>query len=163
MTGKHILVGLALLGSTTLAFAAEYLTSVTSEVYQTTGTPKEIATRANACIAQSLSRGSSDDPMIISNDLDGGVVVARNSIEYGSLPRWKIRSRFTLEARGGRFRIEQANLERFNTNVLTGVEAWGPIGKWTGSRWREVTTKFEESASAVAQCVISGPAKRDDW
>lgn len=163
MTGKHILFGLALLGSTTSAFAAEYLTSVTSEVYQTTGTPKEIATRASACIAQSLSRGSADDPLIISSDLEGGVVIARNSIEYGSLPRWKIRSRFTFEAREGRFRMEQTNLERFNANLLTGVEAWGPIGKWTGSRWKEVTTKFEESASAVAQCVISAPAKRDDW
>lgn len=157
------MAGLVLLGSPTSVLAAEYLTSVTSEVFQTTGTPKEIATRANTCISQNLTRGSTDDPLIISSDLDGGVIVARNSMEYGSLPRWKIRSRFTFEARDGRFRIEQTNLERFNTNLLTGVESWGPIGKWTGSRWKEVTGKFEQSTTAVAQCVMSGPSKRDDW
>jgi hypothetical protein len=145
------------------ACAAEYLTSITGEVYQTAGTPREIATRAQTCISQNLTRGSSDDPLVISSDLDGGVVVARNSIEYGSLPRWKIRSRFTFEARDGRFRIEQTSLERENANFLTGVEAWGPIGKWSGSRWQEVTARFEESARAVAQCVISAPARRDDW
>src|SRR5690606_7826440 len=109
------------IGTSAPAFAAEYLTSVTGEVFQTQGTPREIAARANTCIAVHLSSGSAEDPLIISTDLDGGMIVARNSIEYGSLPRWKISSRFTFEAREGRFRIEQTSLERFNTNMLTGV------------------------------------------
>ena len=146
----------------TPAMAADYLTVVTSEVYQTEGTPKEIATRANSCIAQNLSTGTSDEPLIISTDLEAGVIVARNSTEYGSLPRWKIRSRFTLEARDGRFRIEQTNLERFNTNVLTGADSWGSIGKWTGSGWKKVEEVFAASAAKVAQCVLSGPAK-ENW
>lgn len=159
---KYILVGIAAAFVTAPAVAAEYLTTVTSEVYQVTGTPKEVATRANSCIAQNLSTGTTDEPLIISTDLEGGMVVARNSTEYGSLPRWKIRSRFTFEARDGRFRIEQTNLERFNTNMLTGAEAWGPIGKWTGSGWKKVEEVFAVSASKVAQCVLDGP-KKDDW
>lgn len=162
MVKTWIAAGALAIGTTAPAYAAEYLTSVTSEVFQTQGSPREIASRANTCIAVHLSSGSADDPLIISTDLDGGMIVARNSIEYGSLPRWKIRSRFTFEAREGRFRIEQTRLERFNTNMLTGEDAWGRIGKWTGSRWKEVQRKFEESANTVAQCVISGPA-REDW
>lgn len=144
------------------ALAAEYLTAVTSEVYSAEGTPKEIATRAMTCASQHLTSGATDGVVIISSDLDGGVVVARNAIEYGSLPRWKIRSRFTFEARDGRFRIEQTMLERFNTNALTGVEAWGPIGKWAGSGWKKVEERFATSAAAVAECVRSGP-KAKDW
>jgi hypothetical protein len=138
--------------------AAEYLTSVISEVYQASGTPKEIATRATTCISQHLAPGTTDSQLIISSDLEGGVVVARNALEYGSLPRWKIRSVFTLEARDGRFRIEQTKLERFND--MAG--GWGPIGKWTGSQWKKADETFAASGTRVAQCVISGP-KRADW
>ncbi len=163
MNSRILILTLFAAFSSAAGFAAEYLMVITSEVYQAPGTPRALATRANTCIAQKLIKGSSDDPLIISTDLENGVIVARNSIEYGSLPRWKIRSRFTFEAREGRFRVEQTNLERFNTSVLTGVESWGPIGKWTGSRWREVTIKFEESASTVANCVISGSGQQKDW
>lgn len=162
MPKTWIAVALVAIGTSTPAYAAEYLTSVTSEVFQAQGSPREIAARASTCIAVHLSSGSSDDPLVISTDLDGGMIVARNSIEYGSLPRWKIRSRFTFEAREGRFRIEQTSLERVNTNMLTGEDAWGRIGKWTGSRWKEVQKKFEESANTVAQCVINGSV-RQDW
>lgn len=139
--------------------AAEYLTSVTSEVYQTNGTPKEIATRAMTCMSQHLSPGTVDAQLVISSDLDGGIIVARSALEYGSLPRWKVRSRFTFEARDGRFRIEQTNLERFSDQFNVG---WGPIGKWTGSQWKKAEAAYVASASLVAQCVISGPS-RSDW
>jgi hypothetical protein len=145
-------------GGAAPALAAEYLTVVTSEVYQAVGAPKELATRASTCISQHLAPGTTDSQLIISSDLDGGVIVARSALEYGSLPRWKIRSRFTLEAREGRFRIEQTNIERFND--MAG--GWGPIGKWSGSQWKKADETFAASASVVARCVIDGP-KRGDW
>lgn len=149
-------ITLIVAGVSTPAIAAEYLTSVTSEVYQTTGTPKEIATRASTCISEHLSPGTVDAQLIISSDLDGGIIVARNAIDQGGLMRWQIRSRFTLQARDGRFRIEQTALERFNQG------RWGPIGKWAGSQWRGAEDAFRVSAAAVAQCVLADPA-RDDW
>jgi hypothetical protein len=137
-------------------FAAEYLTSVTSQVYQAAGTPKELATRANTCISQHLAPGTTDSQLIINSDLDNGVVVARNAIRYpDGLMQWEVRSVFTFEAREGRFRIEQTNLERFN-------DRWAGIGKWPGSGWKKAEATFASSADAVAQCVISGP-KKDDW
>lgn len=156
-----IAIGVMAAAASSPASAAEYLTELGSEVFRAEGTPREIVTRASTCISQHLSAGT-DSQLIISSDPDGGVIVARNALEYGSLPRWKIRSTFTFTARDGRFRIDQTNLERFNANSLTGVEAWGRIGKWTGSGWKKVEQNFAASATAVAQCVVSGP-KRDDW
>jgi hypothetical protein len=113
--------------------------------------------RARTCIAQLLTSGTTDADIIISSDPDAGIVVARNALKYGSLPEWEIRSRFTFEAREGRFRITQTNLERFND--MAG--GWGPIGKWTGSQWKRAENAFGIAALAVAQCVQQ--AKRDDW
>lgn len=139
--------------------AAEYLTSVTSEVYQAQGTKREIALRANTCIAQHLAGGTVDAQLIISSDLDGGIIVARNATTHGSFPVFKIRSRFTFEARDGRFRIEQTGLERFID--LYGGD-WGPIGKWPGSQWKKAEAAFVATATAVAHCVMQGP-KQEDW
>ena len=140
------------------ARAAEYLTAISSEVYPTQGTAREIAVRANTCMSQHLAPGTVDAQLIISSDLDGGTVVARSALEYGNLPRWKVRSRFTFEARDGRFRIEQTGIERFND--MAG--GWSPVGKWTGSGWKKAEAAFVASATVVAQCVQAEP-KQDDW
>jgi hypothetical protein len=147
------------MGAATSAQATEYLTEVTSEVYPTEGAVREIAARAQTCISQHLAPGVAGGQLIINADLNAGIIVANSAIEYGSLPRWKIRSRFTFEARDGRFRIQQTNLERFNDQFNVG---WNPIGKWTGSQWKGAEAAFVASATAVAQCVQTGP-KRDDW
>lgn len=142
---------------TTPAHAREYLTNVTSEVYQTAGSPHDLAARANRCIAQHLTPGRVDAPLIVNSDLDAGTVVARNAMEYGSLVRWQIRSTFTFEARDGRFRISQTNIERFYD-----AKGWGPIGKWWGSEWKKAEEVFSASAAKVAACVLAGDRK-DDW
>lgn len=140
------------------ATAAEYLTEVTSQVYQTPGTPKEIAMRAQICIAQNLRPGNVNAQQIVSSDLENGVIVAQNALKFGSMPEWQARSRFTFEAREGRFRISQTGLEMFND--MAG--GWGGIGKWWGSPWKKAEAAFAASADAVARCVLAGP-KRDDW
>ena len=93
-----------------------------------------------------------DFKFIMSSDLDGGVVVARNALEYSGLLRWNIRSRFALEARDGRFRIEQTNIERYNDQINPG---WGPIGKWAGAQWKGADAAFASFATQVAQCVMN--------
>lgn len=157
--GKYLVSLAVAIAAATSAQAAEYLTEVASEVYQAEGSTREIATRAQTCMSQHLASGVTGGQLIINADLDGGIIVANSAIEYGSLPRWKIRSRFTFEARDGRFRIQQTNLERFNDQFNVG---WNAIGKWTGSQWREAETAFVASAATVAQCVQTG-SRRDDW
>ena len=151
---------LMILLTSTAATAAEYLTQVTSEVYQTPGAPREIATKAQTCIAQHLKPGMVNAPQIVSSDLDNGLIVARSALEYpDGLLSWQVRSTFTFEAREGRFRIVQTNLERFQDQFNVG---WKGIGKWTGSGWKKAEAAFQLSASVVASCVMNGP-KREDW
>lgn len=162
MIGKPLLGVLFFICFNTAARAEEeYLTTVTSEVYQTQGTPREIATRGSTCISQHLAPGTTDSQLIISSDLDNGTVVARSVLEFDNdslgLLVAKGRSTFTFEAREGRFRIEQTNLERF----FDGSSGWHPIGKWFGSNWERAQDAFAKSADEVAQCVLSPPDKKD--
>lgn len=84
---------LAVIGAGTGAPAAEYLTEVTSEVFQTAGTPREIAQRASTCISQNLRPGETSAPLITSADLDSGVIVARSAARYpDGLMTWDVRS-----------------------------------------------------------------------
>ena len=43
------------------------------------GTPKEIATRAQTCIAQSLRPGTVNAPQIVTSDIDNGIIVAQSA------------------------------------------------------------------------------------
>ncbi len=84
--------------ASTPALAGEYLTEVASEVYQTAGSPKDIAERASTCMSQNLKSGATDAQLIISSDLDGGIIVARSALSYpDGLLRWEVRS--TLHSR----------------------------------------------------------------
>jgi hypothetical protein len=146
-------------GLSASAHAAEYLTTVTSEVYQTNGTQSEIARRGQSCIARNIH--ATDGQVILSSDRDAGVITAQNAFEYGSLPRWQLRSTLTFEAKDGRFRIVHTNIERFNDAALGGA-GWYGVGKWWGSDWKRVQKELTDRATAVAQCVMA-PEKKDDW
>ena len=134
----------------------EYLAEVTSEVYQSPGTPRELATKAQTCMSQLLRPGTTDSQLIINSNLEGGVIVARSAIIYpDGLMQWQVRSTFTFEAREARFRIVQTGLERFNNS-------WAGIGKWAGSGWKKAEQSFAASATKVADCVRAAPSK-DSW
>lgn len=158
-TLRRVSALIVLAGLASPAASAEYLTEVTSQVYPAPETPKQIATRAQTCIAQNLRPGNVNAPQIVTSDLDNGIIVAQSALETGSFPVWKLRSHFTFEAREGRFRITQTGLEWFNE---TGAGGWLGIGKWWGSPWKKAEAAYAASADAVARCVIAGP-KRDDW
>ena len=151
---SYALIGLCIVGSR--VEAAELISDVTSQVYESSGTAREIASRASTCIAQNLRPGRTDAPLILSTDLDNGVIVAQSALQfYAKANEWRIRSTFTLEARENRFRIKQ-----------TGLEIFGSMGSWGAITRRGVGPKAEEvfaaSADVVAKCVIAGFAQ-DDW
>jgi hypothetical protein len=158
MATRHWAGAFAAISFTQPAVAAEYFTSLTSTVYQAPGTQQELAARGLKCISQILTVGTTDSPIIIHSDLAAGTVVARSAMKYGSFPEWQIRSRFTFEAKDGRFRVVQTQLERFND--MGG--GWGRIGKWAGSGWKKAEDAFQMSEMVVSQCVSQAP-KRDDW
>lgn len=144
----------------------EYLTEVVSEPTPTVGAAAEIASRGEACIARLLSAGSEGE-LIISRDVQGGTLVARNVTDYrDGLVIWKIRSRVTFEAREGRFRISHSQIERFNdqsfgSNVL-GASPWQPVGKWRGSGWQKAHDALAGQSQALSNCITQASAS-SDW
>lgn len=137
----------------------EYLTTVVSEPVVTTGTPAEIASRGEVCMAQALGSGRAGGELIVSRDIPAGVVVSRNALTYmDGLLRWEIRSRVTLEARQDRFRITHANIERNNDQG----GGWSPVGKWWGSGWQKAENALKGQSADLAACISATPS-REEW
>ena len=156
--GRAFLAMLILAASAAPASAEEVLTSIPGEVQQASGSAKDIAGRAATCMSQFLSPGTVDADLFINKDTDGGIIVARSALEYEQrLISWNVRSVFTFEARDGRFRIEQTNLELFGTYT----NSWGPIRKGFGSVWKGAAAAFSTSAEKVSKCVIAGPSSKE--
>ena len=63
----YCVIALGFTGMSASVDAAEYLTSVASDVYQTPGTPKAIAMRANTCISQNLKPRTTASQLMISS------------------------------------------------------------------------------------------------
>lgn len=144
----------------------DYLTEVVSEPVATTGTPAEITARAQACAARTLNSGAAGGQVILSSDPASGLVVAANALEYrdGMVP-WRIRSRLTIEAREGRFRIRHDAIERHNDQAfgaqVLGASPWAPVGKWWGSGWQKAETALKGVSDQIAACMQAPPAA--DW
>jgi len=144
------------------AFAGppEYLTVVRSDPIETSGTASEIAARGEVCMAQQLGSGREGGELIVSRDLAAGVVVSRNAQRYrDGLLEWQVRSRLTIEARDGRFRLTHEAIERFNDQA----GGWSPVGKWWGSGWQKAEDALKGASAGVAACVVSGATPSDDW
>ena len=141
----------------------EYLTEVQSDVIEATGTAAEIASRGQACMSQILAGGTVSADIILSSDTERGVIVARNAQEYSEgfmgLLVWQMRSRMTLEAREGRFRVTHSQIERFNDQA----GGWGPIGKWNTSGWQRAEAELRSTLATIANCIVAGTSARDDW
>lgn len=138
----------------------DYLTSVVSPVYEVDGSPAEIASRGERCIAQNLAAGAVGGELIISRDIEGGTVIARNAVSYrDGLLTWQMRSRVTFTAREGRFRIEHSGIERFNDQS----GGWSPVGKWFGSGWSKAEDALKAQNERLSNCVRTAASPADEW
>lgn len=144
-----------------MALAPDYLTTVQSEVIEAQGTPAEIAARGERCMAQQLGSGREGGELIVSRDIEAGVVVSRNAVTYmDGLLQWQMRSRLTLEARDGRFRLTHSSIERFNDQA----GGWSPVGKWWGSGWQKAEMALKATSAGVAECVVNAaPGAAEAW
>lgn len=151
---------LALMYAVGVLAAPDYLTEVRSDPITAEGSPPEIASRGEACMARLLGSGRVGGELIISRDHSAGIVVARNALTYqdGWILRWEMRSRVTLEARDGRFRITHTNIERLNEQA----GGWTPVGKWRGSGWQKAEEALKGQTEQLAACITSAAAQ-DDW
>lgn len=135
----------------------DHLTEVVGPVVEREGAASDIAAAARRCVAENLGSGRSGGDLILS-DADN-TIIARNAVSYrDGLMTWQVRSRLTVEARDGRFRISQTSLERLND----ASGGWSPIGKWRGSGWQKAEQAFADSARSVEDCIARSPTS-DDW
>jgi hypothetical protein len=132
---------------------------ITSEVYETKGSAREIAAKGATCMARYLRPGVTAAPTIISTDLEGGRVVANNAYETPGILGQPIpsRSTATLEAKDGRFRLVFADMEEMPTPQLGWLPLRGRRGPDDAGRTFAI---LKDIGDRVAMCVIRPD---DDW
>lgn len=164
-----ILIGALVCASS--AQAAEYLETVQAPPAEAPGDRAAITKRAAGCLARNLRPERAGPAVIQSTDPETGVTVAAASFPYsrGGVP-WTARSTVTVEAKDGRFRITQSNLEHRQGAETTTAAAsflgtnrqggdWMRVGLWWGSGGDAVRKQAEALNLRLAACVTA----QDDW
>lgn len=144
----------------TPAYAAEYLETVESPVFTKPGTHQQIAAAGRTCIAQIVKPGMVNAPVIVSADMDSGIVVANNAFEFSHgflLPApYRARTTLTFQAKDGRFRITNTSIEAFFD-----AQGWRPVGLWSGAGADKAKAAIDGISASIAKCVVSGGST--DW
>lgn len=154
------LIALALLIVPTAASAVEYLTGVVSDVHQAEGmSATQIAERGLQCI-KSTGGNSAEyvDPAI-----DGTTAYAIVRTSYSSMMvNTILRSRLSVVARDGRFKVAHTDIERYYDPARTYLT----IQKGWGTGWEKAQAVLQDRATEVAACVINKPSQPvagGDW
>jgi hypothetical protein len=127
----------------------EHLDEMTT-VYTATGSADDLAGRGAKCIATTLSSGQQGGQVILSSDRASETIVANNALEYqDGMLKWRMRARMLFEAKDGRFRIQQTNIQR-DYGAPTG---WDVVGKWPMSGWQKAAAALQTTSDDVALCV----------
>lgn len=164
------------------------LVSLTSEVYkidEDAPTVGELASTARRCMLSKLTnsevvtRGSTQflgaggpkaqsvvggGELIQVFDEAEGLVVANQSRDY----RWlalnqNVRSRMTLEAREGRFRIVHSAIESVSRSTgSTTNRGYAKVSTRRGAGGKPAIRELETATELVAQCVLGTSAETDD-
>ena len=135
---------------------AEYLEEAETEVYQTTGTVKEITQKAKTCIAQTISAGGAD--LFLDVNIDSGTITANCSTSYTSmLVGHTVKSKMTFLAKENRFRMRHMNIEEAIENG-----EFTRVGKWAGSGWKTIQKSLFDVSGKIAKCV-QADSKKEEW
>lgn len=134
------------------------VTSVESPVYETPGEPPELARKASVCMGKILKPGFTTAPTIIAQDIEGGRIVANNAFNFGDYFMFKTitegRSTLTFEARPGRFRLVNTDIQEFTLN------SWSAVLDPKKPRADDIRGTLNGISDRVAKCVME-PA--DNW
>ena len=159
------------------------IVKLTSPVYQVAGTAAQIIQKAQGCVAQHLSNdevstsGSSASgffgaiagqgqnvngsiaggSLIELADPANGQLIANSRTDYRfMLLSSSVKSRFVIEAKEGRFRITQSNLESLQKN--TGSmrnDGYRPLIQRAGTGWDKALTATIEAEKKVIDCIAN--------
>ncbi|MDB5988263.1 MAG: hypothetical protein JWR16_3316 [Nevskia sp.] len=166
------------LNNYTLTFASpssRRIDVMTSQIHEASGSAADIINRAQDCVARYVSNepatsngvlgigakgrhsASSDatQPVLESADPDSGVLMAHSRAPYHHLLlSFEARSRLSVEAKDGRFKIVQNDLAY--RQLDTGNDAsqdFSPIQRLAVTGWDGALEALQEVSDNVAECV----------
>lgn len=157
-------------------FGAEYFEQSESEVYQTTGTVKDISLKAKSCIAQIVKSGAvrigdsasaenlEGSQLFLDVNVDSGTITANSNVDYSKmLIPHNVKSTLTFLVKEDRFKIRHSNIEyvQKETGSIRN-SGYSRVGKWWGSGWKDAEKALAGVSDKVAKCV-QGETKKEDW
>lgn len=169
--------------------AADYLTEVESQVYETQGTPQEITSRARSCALEVLeadqvnysdsssqglfpSRKQDTDSsvgaqsVLVDVDMVGAKVIANSRKAFTArMIKKNVKSRVTIMARENRFRIKHTNIMQLQeSSGYMKNSGYSKVGIWMGSGHKDVTKQLNIVSSDLASCIQKPSGdQQDDW
>lgn len=146
---------IALAGTT---HAVEALTEVIGEPVIAEGvTAPALAGRGMQCL-QAASGNVADKVTPLH---DGDTVYAIVSTKFSKmLVQFTARSRMSIQAKDGKFRIIHSDIEQF----LEITNSWRPIYMYAGAGGKQAKAALEARSAAVAECILKKPEPAGgDW
>jgi len=165
------------------------IVKLTSPVYQTQGSAAQIIQKAQGCVAKHLSNdevatsGSSASglfgamagqghnvnssvaggSLIELSDPANGQLIANSRADYRfMLLAFSVKSRFVIEAKEGRFRITQSNLEKLQKSTGNMQnDGYNAIIRRKGIGWEKALAATTEAEKLVVDCITT--TESESW
>jgi hypothetical protein len=155
------LLALTLLAVPTAASAVEYLTEITSDVYQAPGmSTAQIVDRALQCIKS--SSGNTADSVAPAVDGDVAYAVVNTEYRLAFMVQSSARSRLSVLARDARFRVTHTDIEGDQRNPFTGKPM--QIHTQPGGGAKQAEAAMVARSEALAACIVKKPeVAGGDW
>lgn len=136
--------------------AAESLAEVTSEVYQADGMTKDqITSKAMQCIKSSGGNAAkSIEPAV---DGDNAYAIVKTAYSH-ALVAGTVRSRITVQAKDGRFRVVHTDIDNFNDFAKNYI----PIYKSWGTGWQKAEAALQGWFPDVSACILKKTEEKTD-
>lgn len=165
------------------------ISAMVSEPVKAEGTASEIIVRAQACVAKnvrnesieisgsnsasflgSLASQTSDHrqrieagPMIELAQPESGLLIANSRSDYTAMMMgYNVRTKLTIEAKDGRFRITAGDLQSLAKSAGTASnKGYREIIKQWGMGWEPAITAVKNTTDKITACIVEKPG--GDW
>lgn len=155
----RLLVLAVAMATSSITYASETLSEVISEVYQAEGMTKDqINNKALQCIKSSAGNAAGAvEPAI---DGDSAYAIVRTGYTK-AMVSFTVRSRITVLAKDGRFKITHTDIDQFSDLANSYV----PVYKSWGTGWQKAEESLKGWFPTISACLLKKPEPKenDNW
>lgn len=170
------------LDSYTLTYEGDgnQILEIVSPVRELPGTPAEITAKAQACATRSISNSGTSTPTVLEAlgggfktaskesvplielvDKESGLLVANSVASYTSgMLSSNARSKVTVQAKDGRFRIVQSDLATARSD---GKGGYSPVISVWGTGWEPALKSLIARTEKLSECMLKPVSAGEDW